>query len=345
MSSAKLQMVDELESGAQFFGTTLKSMEAEIQSPHSARMLVDVVAPSLGFVEIEILAVGDQAYMKFSKDAQWLPLPLEQVSFNFGAVGVTLSEVLPIMKNVAITGRESLGGAQTIRVDGNIVSEELSDLITSVDSGHLITLTFWLDEVEHTLRQLRIAGKIFDADAPGTKRLVTISGLNVPVDIQVPGYSRRTVNAAKSGFTSLGSSQSVVLGILCLGVFSTALDQTVVVAALPSVMVDLEIPLTDLDRASWIVTGYLIAYTVAMPLAGRLSDVHGRVRMFQAALVLFSIGSALVAVAPDFSWIVSARVLQAIGGGATVPIGLAMAVGVVAPEKRGIALGTRGRLG
>ena len=186
MSSAKLQMVDELESGAQFFGTTLKSMEAEIQSPHSARMLVDVVAPSLGFVEIEILAVGDQAYMKFSKDAQWLPLPLEQVSFNFGAVGVTLSEVLPIMKNVAITGRESLGGAQTIRVDGNIVSEELSDLITSVDSGHLITLTFWLDEVEHTLRQLRIAGKIFDADAPGTKRLVTISGLNVPVDIQVP---------------------------------------------------------------------------------------------------------------------------------------------------------------
>jgi MFS family permease len=63
-------------------------------------------------------------------------------------------------------------------------------------------------------------------------------------------------------------------------VFSTALDQTVDVAALPSVMVDLEIPLTDLDTASWIVTAYLISYTVAMPLAGRLSDVHGRVRMF-----------------------------------------------------------------
>ena len=147
------------------------------------------------------------------------------------------------------------------------------------------------------------------------------------------------MNAARSGFRSLGSSQSVVLGILCLGVFSTALDQTVVVAALPAVMVDLEIPLTDLDTAAWIVTGYLIAYTVAMPLAGRLSDVRGRVRMFQAALVLFSIGSALVAIAPDFSWIVSARVLQAIGGGATVPIGLAMAVGAVSPEKRGVALG------
>ena len=147
------------------------------------------------------------------------------------------------------------------------------------------------------------------------------------------------MNAVRSRLTSLGSSQSVVLGILCLGVFSTALDQTVVVAALPSVMVDLEIPLTDLDRASWIVTGYLVSYTVAMPLAGRLSDVHGRVRMFQLALLLFSIGSAFVAVAPNFPWVVSARVMQAIGGGATVPIGLAMAVGAVAPKQRGIALG------
>ena len=147
------------------------------------------------------------------------------------------------------------------------------------------------------------------------------------------------MNAPRFSLTSLSSSESVVLGIICLGVFSTALDQTVVVAALPSVMVDLEIPLTDLDRASWIVTAYLVSYTVAMPLAGRLSDVYGRVRMFQAALILFSIGSGLVAVAPDFSWVVSARVLQAIGGGATVPIGLAMAVGVVSPERRGIALG------
>ena len=147
------------------------------------------------------------------------------------------------------------------------------------------------------------------------------------------------MTAARSALASLGSSQSVVLGVLCLGVFSTALDQTVVVAALPSVMVDLEIPLTDLDKASWIVTGYLVSYTVAMPLAGRLSDVYGRVRMFQAALVVFSIGSALVAIAPDFPWVVSARVLQAVGGGATVPIGLAMAVAAVSPEKRGVALG------
>ena len=143
----------------------------------------------------------------------------------------------------------------------------------------------------------------------------------------------------RSTLVRWGSSQTTILAILCLGVFSTALDQTVVVAALPQVMVDLEIPLTDLDRASWIITGYLISYTVAMPLVGRLSDVYGRVRMFQVSLVIFAVGSALVAMAPDFTWIVPARIIQAVGGGATVPIGLAMAVSVVSQEKRGLAIG------
>ena len=147
------------------------------------------------------------------------------------------------------------------------------------------------------------------------------------------------MSGVRSTLIRLGSSQSVVLGILCLGVFSTALDQTVVVAALPLLMVDLEIPLTDLDKASWIITGYLISYTVAMPLAGRLSDVYGRVRIFQVALVVFALGSGLVALAPNFNWIVPARVIQAVGGGATVPIGLAMAVAAVSTEKRGLAIG------
>ena len=143
----------------------------------------------------------------------------------------------------------------------------------------------------------------------------------------------------RSTLVRWGSSQTTILAILCLGVFSTALDQTVVVAALPLVMVDLEIPLTDLDKASWIITGYLISYTVAMPLVGRLSDVYGRVKMFQVSLIIFAIGSALVAMAPDFTWIVPARIIQAVGGGATVPIGLAMAVSVVSQERRGLAIG------
>ncbi len=147
---------------------------------------MDVVAPGLGFVEIEIVAVGDLAYMKFSKDAPSLPLPVSQVPFNFGGIGVALSELLPNIKNADITGEESVGGAQTIRIDGDIVSEQMSDLVTSVDTGHAITLTLWIDEVEHTLQQLRIACQLFDDDALETKRLLHITDVDVPVDIQLP---------------------------------------------------------------------------------------------------------------------------------------------------------------
>ena len=189
MSTAKFSMTDELESGAKFFGTTFKSMEAEVKAPDSFRMMVDVVAPGFGFVEIEMLAVGDQAYMKLSKDAPWASLPLDQVPFNFSGLGLTLRDVLFMLDDPAITGRESVMNAQAIRVEGSLRSEELSNLITSVDPGHTVDLTLWIDEAEHTLRRIRIAGQIYDDDGPETIRLLTIEGVDLPVDIQLPDVS------------------------------------------------------------------------------------------------------------------------------------------------------------
>ena len=186
ISTVKFQMIDELESGAKFFGMTLKNVEGEVRSPDRFRMVVAVETPNFGFVEIEMLAVGDQAFMKFSEDAPWAPMPLDQVPFNFGGIGVALSELLLSLEDPSIAGRESIGDAGTVRVDGNIVSQDLSGLITSVDPGHAVTLTFWIDETEHTMRQLRIDGKIYNDDEPGTKRLVSIMDVNVPVDIQLP---------------------------------------------------------------------------------------------------------------------------------------------------------------
>ena len=151
MSSAKFSMVDEKESGAKFFETTFKSLEAEVKAPDSFRMLVEVVSPAFGFVEIEMMAVGEQALMKFSKDAPWAPLPLDQVPFNFSGLGMTFRDVIHMIRDGdgAITGSESVLGAQAIRVEGTVQSEQLSNLITDVDSGHTVTLTLWIDEAEH----------------------------------------------------------------------------------------------------------------------------------------------------------------------------------------------------
>ena len=134
----------------------------------------------------------------------------------------------------------------------------------------------------------------------------------------------------------------LILTVTATGAFITALDQTGVVTALPSVMLDLKIPITQLDRVSWIITAYLLGYTVAMPLIGRIGDVNGYARVYQASLIVFCIGTSLVAVAQSFEFMIGARVIQAIGGGATVPLGMALATTLVPPEKRALVLGVVG---
>ena len=144
--------------------------------------------------------------------------------------------------------------------------------------------------------------------------------------------------AASTGSRGLRSPWAI-LAITGAGAFIAALDQTVVVTALPSVMLDLKIPITELDKVSWIITSYLLGYTVAMPLIGRLGDVYGYPRVCQASLIVFCVGTSLVAVAPNFEWMIGARVIQAIGGGGTVPIGMALATTLVPPGRRALALG------
>ncbi len=131
----------------------------------------------------------------------------------------------------------------------------------------------------------------------------------------------------------------LVLGLACAGVFLAALDQTVVVTALPDVFSDIGLPVTELDRGSWIVTGYLLGYTAAMPLMGRVSDVAGHGRVYLAAMALFVTGSALVAAGESLGWIVGARIVQAAGGGALVPVTIALASELLPGARRGIAIG------
>ena len=160
----------------------------------------------------------------------------------------------------------------------------------------------------------------------------------------------------------------------CSAVFLTALDQTVVVTALPKIITDLQITSEQLDRAAWIVSGYLLGYVIAMPFMGRVSDMFGRRRIFITCLGIFGFGSLLCGLAPilgqqidisflqriginvaapgDFSdptalnpslvWLVAARFLQAAGGGAMIPVAMAIAGDFYGEKQRALALGLIG---
>src|SRR5579884_1721564 len=105
----------------------------------------------------------------------------------------------------------------------------------------------------------------------------------------------------------------------CAAVFLTALDQTVVVTALPQMITDLQIPVVRLDRAAWIVSGYLLGYVIAMPLMGRVSDMYGRRRVFLICLGIFALGSLFCGLAPVLGNQVDITFLQHFGINVAAP--------------------------
>ncbi len=139
------------------------------------------------------------------------------------------------------------------------------------------------------------------------------------------------------------SSPSVILALISFSVFLGALDLTVVSTILRQVIFDLEIPFPGgLNQAAWIVTGYLLAYTLTMPLMGRLSDLYGRRRVYLACLAFFIFGSLVVGMANTLELMIAGRVIQALGAGALVPVAMAIVGDVFPPERRAFALGVIG---
>lgn len=134
----------------------------------------------------------------------------------------------------------------------------------------------------------------------------------------------------------------VLLAVTSAGLFLAALDAYVVVAALVSMLTSVKIPLlpvSNLARATPIITGFLLGYLAAMPLAGSLSDRFGRLRVFAACLVLFGFGSLLTATAGNLGQLVTGRLLQGAGGGALVPVVLALAADLSPARGRASVLG------
>jgi MFS family permease len=153
--------------------------------------------------------------------------------------------------------------------------------------------------------------------------------------------------------------------VACASVFITSMDETVVVTALPKIIADpgINIPITQLDHAAWIVSAYLLGFVIAMPLMGRVSDIFGRRRIMLLCLSIFGLGSVLCALSPLLSqsvdisflsavhidttsqgliWLVSARFIQAIGGGAVVPVAIAIVSDFYGRGRLSIALGIIG---
>jgi EmrB/QacA subfamily drug resistance transporter len=118
---------------------------------------------------------------------------------------------------------------------------------------------------------------------------------------------------------------------MMLATLLAALDQTVVATALPQIVTDLE----GFEQLSWVVSSFLVAATVTVPLYGKLSDLYGRRRMFVVAISIFLVGSALCGAAQSMGQLIAFRALQGIGAGGLLPLAQAAIADLFSPRERG----------
>ena len=123
----------------------------------------------------------------------------------------------------------------------------------------------------------------------------------------------------------------VVMSGLMVGMFLSALDQSIVGTALPRITSELG----GLDKLSWVVTAYLLTATASTPLWGKISDLYGRRLLFQIAIVTFLIGSVLAGLSQNIDQLIATRAVQGLGGGGLMALAMATIGDVVPPRERG----------
>jgi EmrB/QacA subfamily drug resistance transporter len=124
-----------------------------------------------------------------------------------------------------------------------------------------------------------------------------------------------------------------------MGTFMAILDSSIVNVALPHMMAAFGV---NRDEIEWVATAFMLATAVAMPLVGWIVGWLGHKSLYLGSLVLFTLGSALCAMAWSYDSLIAARVIQAVGGGAIQPVGMAIVADMFEPQERGRALGIWG---
>ncbi len=126
---------------------------------------------------------------------------------------------------------------------------------------------------------------------------------------------------------------------IILGMIMVILDSTAMNVALPGLMKDFNV---DASTMQWSITGYTLAMSAVIPLAGWMSDRFGTKKIFAITVILFTLGSLLCSLAQTPNQLIFYRVLQGLGGGMVAPIGMAVIFRLAPPDKIGSVMGMLG---
>ena len=134
------------------------------------------------------------------------------------------------------------------------------------------------------------------------------------------------------------SSRGFIMLGLTLGMLLASLDQTVVGTSLPRIVA----VLGGMDLFSWLFTAYMLAQTITIPIAGKMSDRLGRKPIFLFGMIIFMSGSLIAGFSTSMEMLIACRFIQGLGGGALIPVAMATVADLYAPQDRGKIQGMLG---
>ncbi len=138
------------------------------------------------YLEISIITIDDTAYMTDIFTGRWNKISAGSLPFNLTGLGQTLADIIDAVQEPRAVRAERLNGIDTVLIKGQIVSEDLSELVPGSAEGFPVELELWLER-DGLLRQVLIIGRVVATDGPDTVRKLTLDNINQPVEIEPPG--------------------------------------------------------------------------------------------------------------------------------------------------------------
>ncbi|KAB2442946.1 DHA2 family efflux MFS transporter permease subunit [Bacillus luti] len=130
-----------------------------------------------------------------------------------------------------------------------------------------------------------------------------------------------------------------VVAVLILGMFVSILNQTIINVALPPLMNEFNV---STSTAQWLITGFMLVNGILVPISAFLVSRFTYRKLFVAAMLFFTVGSIICAISGNFTMMMTGRVIQAVGAGILMPVGMNIFMTLFPPHKRGAAMGLLG---
>ena len=148
---------------------------------------VTVEAQAAGlYVELGMASIDGVSYMTNPITGQWAEVPSDAIPINLLTIGGTLAEIVEAVQTPELLGESTLNGRDVYHIRGSILSEDLLELVPGAGVGHPVALEMWVEQQSGSLRQATITGKVTDDDVPDATRVLTLDGVNQPVNIEPP---------------------------------------------------------------------------------------------------------------------------------------------------------------